>query len=1277
MPAMKRALYIALAILSAALAVVVGAFLLGVEVDGDFLRAPLERVLTAAFDVPTTIEGPLRLRTGRAATISADALVLADPSGPAGVTLARGVAPRARIDLLRLLRGEVSLDEVGGDRLELALRRQVDGRGNWAQLFSSTDKSSRVSFTGMARLRIDAIVGSYQRASEPAVPFAIHAFDGAVPLNDALRASGTAEIVGQRIGFDLHTASLAALKSAAARPVQGKLAWAGAQATLDGKLLDRGERLEATVNAVTADATAPLAAIGITAKDLGPLVLRGHFTAAAQQVSATELVASIGRSEAAGSVSYAWGGPKPRIAIDLTGKRVDATPFLAATPGSKATRVADEWVAGLEHLATATEASVQLAIDELDGLPVAAKDARLHLRSGERALAAKAAVLVAGSPVNATLDYDARKPQHTLAIRIDSGAASTASLPDQARPRGLAVATSGVRGELRGEGASVAALVASLQGSVDARNLDWKLGRDKAQPVSGRFDVVRVDLQGAKAASAEVSGKIEGAPCALKVVGGSVATLLAGEPWPVQFSAACPNERINAKGRIALAEPHATADLSFDLVGDHSGPVARAVGLPPSLPYPLVARGTLLLDDGIRAQLRLAAVRLGRTAGSGEIDYPLAPRGTTRLRLALATLNLDEFGAARGPDIRSSKPPERRLLPANLRLPDVDYEVAADRIEYNHARLRDFLLTGSVRGRRMQAAPFRISWDGLPLRGKIGLDFSGTTPRLQVDGAAQDGDLRPLLAALGVEGVRLRAENLSVSARAQGETLHELLASATLNATVDGAQIQVQRPLLPGSTGRGTLAATLKAAPGTPSKLTARGEFDSRPIDLAVDGPAIDVLASAGSAQPLAVRATFGDVRLQAEGSLAGDGRGEGHLRVAGGRLDKLGDVLGIALPEVQPYAASADVTLSPGVIEFSDLDTTFGSSRVSGRLRVDRREGRRPAYSAALRAPVLHLEDIGTAEWSGVDAAADGRSPDGVPARRTQSAIDSLLELLRVVDVDASIDIDALYGGTQQFGSGRVQASAAKGGLRLALSDVHTQDGTADAVLLVDAGASPPRFAIRANGRGVEYGALLRALNPASTLNGHADFVIDLATQGERGNLLQALQGTVSVATYPRGMKSDALGIWGSGLLPVILRQVDRDSQAAIECSVSGFTVAGGVARSDGFFVETTHVRIIGELEIRLPGWDIAGRIDPRSNQPQLFTISPTMLVRGTLGYPSLSVAPENLVLAPLRFASSPLTRFASDWVGRRERHAEGKVECREAFEQMLQARSDAAGER
>jgi hypothetical protein len=189
-------------------------------------------------------------------------------------------------------------------------------------------------------------------------------------------------------------------------------------------------------------------------------------------------------------------------------------------------------------------------------------------------------------------------------------------------------------------------------------------------------------------------------------------------------------------------------------------------------------------------------------------------------------------------------------------------------------------------------------------------------------------------------------------------------------------------------------------------------------------------------------------------------------------------------------------------------------------------------------------------------------------------------------------------------------------------------------------------------------------------------DLVADLSARGAPADLLQALRGTVDFAVFPRDMKSDALGLWGAGLLPMILRAVERDSRAQVHCSVAGFAVDDGVARSDGFFVETTDVRIIGDLEVRLDNWEMAGRIDPRRNRRQFFAVSPRLQIGGALGSPSLSVAPESVVLVPLRLAS-PLALFSSDWLRRGSRRGGDAAGCREAFERVLEAHLGQAGTR
>jgi hypothetical protein len=98
--------------------------------------------------------------------------------------------------------------------------------------------------------------------------------------------------------------------------------------------------------------------------------------------------------------------------------------------------------------------------------------------------------------------------------------------------------------------------------------------------------------------------------------------------------------------------------------------------------------------------------------------------------------------------------------------------------------------------------------------------------------------------------------------------------------------------------------------------------------------------------------------------------------------------------------------------------------------------------------------------------------------------------------------------------------------------------------------------------------------------------------------------------------------------------------------------------------------VRIIGQVDIDLATHALSGRLRPQSEQPELFTVAPTMVLGGTIGDPRVTVAPANLVLAPLRFAT-PLGGFALDWLSGKGGLREGPTGCREAFEQARRTRA------
>jgi uncharacterized protein involved in outer membrane biogenesis len=425
------------------------------------------------------------------------------------------------------------------------------------------------------------------------------------------------------------------------------------------------------------------------------------------------------------------------------------------------------------------------------------------------------------------------------------------------------------------------------------------------------------------------------------------------------------------------------------------------------------------------------------------------------------------------------------------------------------------------------------------------------------------------------------------------------------------------------------------------------------------------------------LRATLGDMRADVRGTLARDGTGDARVDLSGARLDRLGKLAGMNLPEIGPYAARGTVVVAADAVRASDLDVSFGKSRVLGKAEFQIRRTGRASHSAALRAPMLHLEDLGASRWIGGPAVAKAAAADEAPvAQRREAEIVRALEWLRAVDVDASVDVDALHGGAERFASGRLRTTLAAGRLRVELQDIKTETGRIDANIRIDASGAQPKFALRARVDGFDFGPLVRTLDPGTTLGGRVDFVADLAAQGPPGRLLPALSGTIDVAMFPHDLSAEALEFWGTGLLSAMLRSLDPNSRSEVECAAASLDLADGVASTSAFFVDTTRVRIVGQVDADLTTHALSGRLRPVSEQPELFTVAPTMQLGGTMENPRVTVAPENVVLAPLRFAT-PLAKLALDFVGARGRLVEGRVGCREAYERARKLRAAAGGAR
>jgi len=274
------------------------------------------------------------------------------------------------------------------------------------------------------------------------------------------------------------------------------------------------------------------------------------------------------------------------------------------------------------------------------------------------------------------------------------------------------------------------------------------------------------------------------------------------------------------------------------------------------------------------------------------------------------------------------------------------------------------------------------------------------------------------------EFLRPRIER-APSAQAQGARVGELLAGATVSGAFDRGQL-----ILPASGSHPASAidfsAALDAAPGKPTRLAVHGAAGGEPVRLTLDAGAVADLSRTGERLPLTLRASSGDLRLEARRKIALDGNGEARVQREGRRLERLGTLLGMTLPAAEPYSVHGHLRVAAGAIHDDALDIAIGRSRFAGSIQLGRAAAGRKSHRASLRATAPHLEDVGGDRLLrfGDDAPLEEQAGNQNVARASAW----LLDILSSADFDLAFEVDLLHGAGQRLAAGRLTAQAAAG---------------------------------------------------------------------------------------------------------------------------------------------------------------------------------------------------------------------------------------------------------
>jgi len=1247
-------------------------FVVGIPLPGKFVRAPLEDLLSKAFGVPTRFEGPLKLRTGLVSSAEAGALILADPLDPSALPLARGTRPSVRIDLVALLRGAVKLDDITGERLEARLVRAADGRGNWAPLFATSGGTSPVTFAGIGRLRIASVDVSYQGQgrAEP-LRFAVKGFDGTLGEREPATARGTLSSEGRTLAFEASSASLAdLLASAKSIPLQAAIELSNARLKVNGNYVLADAALEGKFELTAENADKALGAVGLPAKEAGKLDARGRLRLTGAEASVSDLAFRLGTGSVAGSVGFNWGGARARLVYDLSGERVNLRPFTSAAGSGLGANWLEHYVELVDALAHRIDVDGKVAVAEYSGLFwfEDLTNTVVESRIADGVLAFRAGGDVLGMRTTAKIDYSAREPKRVLTMRITGGRFSTEKLPGASRPGRLSGTLGGLRFDLKGVGTSTQELAKSIQMKLDSRDVRFTWAHRGARPTEVYLDSAQVEVAQGRSARAEVKGKLSGRPCSMKVSGGTLESLLDGARWPLKLNASCRGAKLTSKGHVVLKGPSTTGALQFDASANPIGPFVNALGLAADATLAFGAKGRLSFSENL-ATVKLDRIRLGRTGGAGTVSLALDGKRPDGVKLALKTVDVTEL-ATLAPGAGKKAPADplaRDVLPAKVRLPDLDLELSAGVARVFGETLRRVRVDAAPRDGALPPTRFAFNWNGAAVAGEVSADFRSARPTLELSATTHNADLGAVLADVGYKGPALRAGKVRASARGTGVKLGELLGSATAEAIIERGRLENVHQFVPGLTGAAEFSATAKVAEGQSAGLAARGTAGGMPFDVSIETARLTEFARLKDELPATLRASLGGTRIEASGKLTMAGTGAFRASLSGERLDRF-PLTAARLPDVGAFSAAANIVIAQTSIRASDVDVKFGKSQVLGAISV-KQSGARPAYAAKLRAPVLHVEDLGLHQLPGIGKEA---KPDKGAVRSEalteQQRIDRLRRLLRAFDATITLDIAALYSEGKDYAALRIESALAGGDLHVELHDTHLKGGTAQADLRFETSRSRPRLRVRILTEGFEYGPLAETLKPKTPMEGTLDLSLDLAAGALSQPLFADAEGHADLAVYPRGIELGAADYWGTGLLYIVRSSLDPSTESRLNCAVARFNLNDGVVRSEAFFADTTRVRIIGELEMNVGTRRLSGRLSPNAKNPQLFTVAPTVALAGTMEAPRVEAAPASFITVPLRLFA-PIHEFANAWLKSANVPADGSEGCRQAFERARHA--------
>lgn len=409
--------------------------------------------------------------------------------------------------------------------------------------------------------------------------------------------------------------------------------------------------------------------------------------------------------------------------------------------------------------------------------------------------------------------------------------------------------------------------------------------------------------------------------------------------------------------------------------------------------------------------------------------------------------------------------------------------------------------------------------------------------------------------------------------------------------------------------------------------LSGEGSVGAEPLNFEISGGDPSLLMQADQPWPVTIRAGLANLTLSLDGSLTPSAAGTGEPALDAviegrieGSLARLGAPFGLALPGLDDITLAGQLNLAGQRIALDDLALNVAGTALAGEATLD--AGRAVPYIAATLQSGRF--DLSALEAGAAPPAGEG---DDTPARLIPDfALPT--ELLRSANADITASLGELITPIGPISDLVVTLKLADGVLSLNPVSLSAFSGDLAAAARLDGSLQRPALGAEAALAGLDYGALLKAQGVTERVTGTLDGSLDLSARGaDRQSVLQSVDGGIEIVTGRGEVSSRLLQALAGDILSALTPNLARRDVTVLNCAVARLDIGDGVARLDGFLIDTDRLTLSGVGAINLLQEEVDLLIRPRVKDEQLSDVSPAVRVKGSLTAPEIQPDAMSLV--------------------------------------------------